>query len=213
MPPPPASSRLVVAACGAPSISPDADGGQAAGRRRQCRSRSPVHDGSYLALTWRQIQTIVKASRQPLRSNPASDSTKPGANPLHPGPLTPRNLSAQLHYAAAGNPVSSRPVTSVSNCTPGLEFDLRAVWRRIFVGIEFREWDNLVIRMDPDAKVPKLRDFFLRHGHTGIREVHILGQFLEGNKRSEPLLLGDVFKRAGNHGGINGAANQCCKAR
>ena len=123
-------------------------------------------DGSYLALTWRQINTIVKASRQSLRSASADDSEKPGANPLHPGPLTPRNLSAQLHYIAAGNPVSTRPLTSVSNCTPGLEFDMRAVWRRVFVGIELREWDNLVIRMDPDAKVPKLRNL---SGHRLLR--------------------------------------------
>lgn len=123
-------------------------------------------DGSYLALTWRQINTIVKAAGLPLRSNPVADDTKPGANPLHPGPLTPRNLSAQLHYVAAGNPVSTRPLTSVSNCTPGLEFDMRAVWRRIFAGIELREWDNLVIRMDADAKVPRLRNL---EGHRLLR--------------------------------------------
>lgn len=129
-------------------------------------------DGNYLALTWRQIQTIVRASRLPLRSNPSADTTKPGANPLHPGPLTPRNLSAQLHYIAAGNPVSSRPLTSVSNCTPGLEFDLRAVWRRIFAGIELREWDNLVIRMDGGVKSPKLRNL------AGHRLLRVNGQLM-----------------------------------
>lgn len=123
-------------------------------------------DGSYLALTWRQIQTIVKASRLPLRANSSADESTPGANPLHPGPLTPRNLSAQLHYVAAGNPVSTRPLTSVSNCTPGLEFDMRAVWRRVFIGIELREYDNLVVRMDPAAKGPKLRDLA---GHRLLR--------------------------------------------
>ena len=64
-----------------------------------------------------------------------------------------------MHYLAAGNPVSSRPLTSVSNCTPGLEVDLRAVWRRILTGIELREYDNLVIRMEPgaaDLKLPEL---------------------------------------------------------
>jgi len=115
-------------------------------------------DGNYLALTWRQIQTIVKASQLP-GSSPSGAENVPGANPLHPGPLTPRNLSAQLHYVAAGNPVSTRPLSSVSNCTPGLEFDMRAVWRRIFVGIELREYDNLVIGMTPEAEglgLPKL---------------------------------------------------------
>jgi hypothetical protein len=80
--------------------------------------------------------------------------------------LTPRNLSAQLHYAAAGNPVSSRPVTSVSNCTPGLEVDLRAVWRRVFGGIELREWDNLVVRMEPGFEDQKLPDL---SGHRLLR--------------------------------------------
>ena len=75
-------------------------------------------DGNYLALTWRQIQTIVKASGLSQPGSATGRADKSTANPLHPGPLTPRNLSAQLHYVAAGNPVSSRPLTSVSNCTP-----------------------------------------------------------------------------------------------
>ena len=132
-------------------------------------------DGNYLALTWRQINTILKASRASLRSAPAGGPEKPGVNPLDPGPLTPRNLSAQLHYVAAGNPVSSRPLTSVSNCTPGLEFDLRAVWRRVFIGIELREWDNLVIRMDPDAKAPKLSDLS-GHRLLSVNGRHMMTQ-------------------------------------
>ena len=28
--------------------------------------------------------------------------------------------------------------------------DFRAVWRRLFKGIELREYDNLVVRLDPD---------------------------------------------------------------
>ena len=123
-------------------------------------------DGNYLALTWRQIATIVRASQLPLRSTPPDQAGKAVADPLHPGPLTPRNLSAQVHYAAAGNPVSSRPVTSVSNCTPGLEVDFRAVWRRVFIGIELREWDNLVVRMEPGYADQKLPDL---SGHRLLR--------------------------------------------
>ena len=41
--------------------------------------------------------------------------------------------------------MSSRPETSVGNCCPGLEFDFRAVWRRIFEGITLREYDSLVM--------------------------------------------------------------------
>ena len=129
-------------------------------------------DGNYLALTWRQIQTIVKASGLSQPSSPAGHTAKSVANPLQPGPLTPRNLSAQLHYVAAGNPVSSRPLTSVSNCTPGLEVDLRAVWRRILTGIELREYDNLVIKLEPGAVDSKLPDL------SGHRLLRVNGQLM-----------------------------------
>lgn len=106
-------------------------------------------DNNYLALTHRQIDTIRKATEQSPFQPPAAGKT--------PGPekLTPRNLSAQLHYEAAGNPISSRPVTSVANCCPGLEVDFRAVWRRMFKGIVLREYDSLVVDVDPDCDEPK----------------------------------------------------------
>ena len=131
-------------------------------------------DGSYLALTWRQIDTIVKASRLHLPTGPATLPANAIADPVHPPKLTPRNfsanLSAQLHYVAAGNPVASRPVTSISNCTPGLEVDFRAVWRRVLAGVELREYDNLVIKMDPEATDQKLPDL------TGHRLLAIKGK-------------------------------------
>jgi hypothetical protein len=100
-------------------------------------------DNNYLALTWRQIHTIEKAASDP--------HPKAGAKPAAVSRrLTPRNLSAQIHHEAKGNPISSRPITSVANCCPGLEVDFRAVWRRLFKGIELREYDNLVVRLDPD---------------------------------------------------------------
>ncbi len=102
-------------------------------------------DNNYLALTWRQIHTIEKAASDP----PPSAAAKPAAVSQR---LTPRNLSAQIHHEAKGNPISSRPITSVANCCPGLEVDFRAVWRRLFKGIELREYDNLVVRVDPDEK-------------------------------------------------------------
>lgn len=97
-------------------------------------------DNSYLALTYRQIDTIRKVA--------ADVATRPAAAPQTPA-LTPRNLTAQLHYEAAGNPISSRPVTSVANCCPGLEVDFRAIWRRMFEGLELREYDNLIVNADP----------------------------------------------------------------
>ena len=98
-------------------------------------------DNSYLALTHRQIDTIRKVA-EGLVGRPATEAKAPA--------LTPRNLTAQLHYEAKGNPIASRPVTSVANCCPGLEVDFRAIWRRMFDGIELREYDNLIVNADGD---------------------------------------------------------------
>jgi hypothetical protein len=57
----------------------------------------------------------------------------------------PLNRSAQLHYRARGNPPNTLPSSAISNCFPGLEFDFRAIWRRILVGIEIVENNNYVI--------------------------------------------------------------------
>jgi hypothetical protein len=59
--------------------------------------------------------------------------------------IDPANRTAQLQYRAAGNPPSSQPHAAISNCFPGLEFDFRNIWRRIFEGIEMHEADNYVI--------------------------------------------------------------------
>jgi hypothetical protein len=92
-------------------------------------------DNGYLALTRRQIDTILRAATIPAGT---------GAGVPGLGPLTARNRTAHLHYEAKGNPISSRPVTSVANCCPGLEMDFRAAWRRLFRGVTLREYDNLV---------------------------------------------------------------------
>lgn len=97
-------------------------------------------DNNYLALTWRQIDTIRKAVSGAAVSVPKVKQR-----------LTPKNLSAQISYEAMGNPICSQPVTSVANCCPGLEVDFRAVWRRLFRGIELREHDNLVVNVDDDC--------------------------------------------------------------
>jgi hypothetical protein len=105
-------------------------------------------DNNYLALTWRQIDTIRKAALVPPISEPV---VKPRGATATEKVLIPKNLSAQISYEARGNPISSRPVTSVANCCPGLEVDFRAVWRRLFRGIELREHDNLVVNVDADC--------------------------------------------------------------
>ena len=110
-------------------------------------------DNSYLALTYRQIDSIRKVSEEaPFRGRNLGGVPAPTAESL-----TALNLTAQLHYEALGNPISSRPITSVANCCPGLEVDFRAVWRRMFKGIVLREYDNLVMDFDLDVKSRKIK--------------------------------------------------------
>lgn len=58
------------------------------------------------------------------------------------------NLSAQLSYRGRGNPANAHPVSAISNCFPGLEFDFRTAWRRMFVGIELSEHNNYVVKAE-----------------------------------------------------------------
>lgn len=123
------------------------------GGRRKMPALMCGADGNYLALTHRQIRTIYKAAGRPLDTPESDLMIEADAKPSR---LVPRNASAsqparraaEMHHVAAGNPVSSRPITSIGNCTPGLEVDFRAVWRRVFEGIELREWDNLVMKAE-----------------------------------------------------------------
>lgn len=117
-------------------------------------------DGGYLALTYRQINAILRCAGMPLQ--PTAAAKPPGKSQQ----LVARNRHEQLHHVVAGNPVSSRLAMSVGNCTPGLELDFRAVWRRIFEGIVLREYDNLVMEMDPDVAGAKLPDLV---GHRLVR--------------------------------------------
>jgi hypothetical protein len=59
--------------------------------------------------------------------------------------ISPSNLAAQLSYRGRGNPWNSQPVSAISNCFPGLEFDFRVVWRRMFEGLLLIECNNLVV--------------------------------------------------------------------
>ena len=124
-----------------------------AGRRRMPALMCGA-DNNYLALTHRQIDTIRAAAE----AAPFMDTRPAAAGPVTTTPtLTPRNLSAQLHYRAAGNPQSTHIAQSVANCTPGLEVDMRAAWRRLFEGITLREYDNLVVAVDADVSDPRVQ--------------------------------------------------------
>lgn len=82
--------------------------------------------------------------------------------------IEPRNVTAQLHYRAAGNPPSTLPDAAISNCFPGLEFDFRNVWRRLFEGIEVHEARGLVIRGEGELQRLEGR-FLIRVADTPIR--------------------------------------------
>jgi hypothetical protein len=58
------------------------------------------------------------------------------------------NLAGQLNYRGRGNPANAHPVSAISNCFPGLEFDFRTAWRRMFVGIQLSEHNNYVVRAE-----------------------------------------------------------------
>lgn len=66
--------------------------------------------------------------------------------------IDPANRTAQLQYRAVGNPPSTQPHAAISNCFPGLEFDFRNIWRRVFEGIEMHEADNYVISGEGEHK-------------------------------------------------------------
>ena len=69
--------------------------------------------------------------------------------------IDPKNLTAQLAYRARGNPASTTAEVAISNCYPGLEFDMRNMWKRVLVGIVLHETRNVVIELEEfDASNP-----------------------------------------------------------
>jgi hypothetical protein len=104
-------------------------------------------DGRYLTLTRRQIDTIAKVAA-------TGPFVEVGAT------AKPSNLSAvrdQLAYRGRGNPPVSHPTSAISNCFPGLEFDFRNIWRRLFKGIVLTEHNNLVVEVT-DSRLNSLKD-------------------------------------------------------
>ena len=77
--------------------------------------------------------------------------------------IDPANLAAQLHHRGRGNPPSVLPLSAISNCFPGLEFDFRNVWRRVFEGIVLHEAIGVVMDVDQGAppEITALRGNFL----------------------------------------------------
>ena len=59
--------------------------------------------------------------------------------------LDPKNTAALVAYRGRGNPTAAHVSTAISNCFPGLEFDFRAVWKRVFIDVELHEANGTVV--------------------------------------------------------------------
>ncbi len=148
--------------------------------RRKMPALMSGPDARYLALTRRQIDTFFKVAQGSSFRDGSAKNMEPA-----PGRLTPRNLTAQLHYEAAGNPVNSRPMSAIGNCCPGLEFDFRAVWRRLFIGITLSEHNNLVIATDAEHR-------HLLHHRLLRVDDRVLVTLAKGPSAADPTLEVDL---------------------
>ena len=138
------------------------------GRRKMPALMSGA-DSFYLALTHRQIDTFEKAARGVISPRNRTAQT-----------LIARRLTEEICHRAVGNPVTSRPEMAIANCCPGLEVDFRAVWRRLFDGIELSEYENCVVEAYGKAHLFKGDEFDLEKlkGHRLLR----VGRWKEDGK-------------------------------
>jgi len=65
--------------------------------------------------------------------------------------IEPKNVTAQILHRARGNPPSTTATTAISNCFPGLEFDIRSLLRHLFVGIVLHEARPIVVGVEPSG--------------------------------------------------------------
>ena len=146
---------------------PEKIGDLSEAERRKMPAMMRGADGRYLTLTRRQIDTIRKVATAAPFQQPSSGQQQAGAPTAG---LTARNLTAQLGYLGRGNPPVSHPQSAISNCFPGLEFDFRNIWRRMFVGIELNEYDNYVAAsQDPKYDdLVGLRLLAIEHKHVVV---------------------------------------------
>jgi hypothetical protein len=70
--------------------------------------------------------------------------------------ISPLNITAQMTYRPRGTPPGGLIGSAVGNYYPGLEIDLRNLWRRLFVGIVLHEAVAVVVGVEdtapPDVK-------------------------------------------------------------
>lgn len=121
---------------------PDKIGDLSDTERRKMPGLMRGADGRGLTLTYRMINTVIRAAADAMFNNNGS-AAKNSTNPQQP--IKTADFTAQLHYHATGNPYSVIPRAAISNCFPGLEYDFRNLWRRTFKEIIMSENDNYVL--------------------------------------------------------------------
>lgn len=107
--------------------------------RRKMPAMMRGADARALTLTYRQINTIIKAITQGSLQKLVSEVNATGQA------IAYKDYKTQLHYKGKGNPFCILPSVAISNCFPGLEFDFKNLWIRTFEGIELSENNNYVM--------------------------------------------------------------------
>ena len=96
-------------------------------------------DGMPLALT----------KRQRAKLDAGTNGLEPDGTTAPAAEIVAVNLTAQISRPPSSpNPISVYPESAIANCFPGLEFDFRNVWRRIFEGITLHESNFTVVSVE-----------------------------------------------------------------
>lgn len=114
--------------------------------RRKMPAMMRGADARALTLTYRQINTIIKAMAQGSLKRLIKEVNGSGSS------IEAKDYKAQLHYKGFGNPFCVLPSVAISNCFPGLEYDFKNLWTRAFEGIELSENNNFVMQTNEKYK-------------------------------------------------------------
>jgi hypothetical protein len=121
---------------------PDKIGDLSDKERRKMPGLMRGADGRGLTLTYRMINTVIKAAASAMFEDNNVNATQQTQNSET---INANDFNAQIHHRGEGNPYSVLTRAAISNCFPGLESDFRNLWRNIFHGLTISENDNYVL--------------------------------------------------------------------
>jgi hypothetical protein len=122
---------------------PDKIGDLSDKERRKMPGLMRGADGRGLTLTYRMINTVIKAAANAMfEDNNVNGTTKKAAQTEA---IAANDFTAQIYHRGQGNPYSVLSRAAISNCFPGLESDFRNIWRNIFQDLTISENDNYVL--------------------------------------------------------------------